>query len=114
MSRKAYNHLTFDQNRALAYLRLRLLDMGFVESILLYGSVVRGEADEESDIDLLVLTSRKLSRYERHQITDLVYDVNLAEGTNFSTLVVDRPSWENGLFSVLPIHKQIAKEGIPV
>ena len=75
--------------------------------------MARGEADEESDIDLLVLTSRQLSRPKRHQITDLVCEINLAEDTNFSTLVVDRLSWENGVFSVLPIREQIAKEGIP-
>ncbi len=114
MSTKSKSHLTAVQKRVLADLRYRLLDLGFVESILLYGSVARGEADDESDIDLLVLTSRKLSRPERHQITDQVYEVNLAENTNFSTLVVDRLAWENGIFSVLPIHEQITKEGIPV
>ena len=102
------------QKRALASLRRKLLDLGWVEAIYLYGSVARGEADQESDIDLLVLTSRKLSRPERHQITDLVYDVNLLEDTNFSTLVIDRPSWEDGIFSVLPIRERIAKEGFPI
>jgi len=114
MSKKKQPSLTSDEKLALANLRRGLLDMSFVESILLYGSAARGEADEESDIDLLVLTSKKLTRPERHQITDLVYQINLAEDTNFSTLVVDRTSWENGIFSVLPIHEQIAREGIAV
>ncbi len=102
------------QRRALAGLRRKLRDVDWIESILLYGSAARGEADEESDIDLLVLTSRQLSRTERHQITDLVCEINLANGTNFSTLVVDRLSWDNGLFSVLPIRQRINEEGIPV
>jgi predicted nucleotidyltransferase len=114
MNKKLYTHLSPDQKQALARIRRRLIGLGWVEAIFLYGSAARGEADAESDIDLLVLTSKKIPRTERHQITDLVCEVNLEENTNFSTLVVDRISWENGLFSALPIHEQIQKDGIPV
>jgi hypothetical protein len=38
--------------------------------------------------------------------------VNLDYDTNLSALVVDRRAWEEGLFSVLPIHAFIEREGI--
>ncbi|HSE84127.1 MAG TPA: nucleotidyltransferase domain-containing protein [Thermodesulfobacteriota bacterium] len=103
-----------NQSRALDELRRRLFDEFNVESMMLYGSVARGEADEESDLDLLVLTSQKLKRPERHKITDLVFEVNLHYGTNFSTLVVDRNTWETGVFSVLPLRDEILKDGIMI
>lgn len=81
---------------------------------MLFGSIVRGEADNESDIDLLVLTSRKLDRTSRHEITDLVFEINLKYNTNFSTLVVDSDTWDTGLLSVLPIRDEVISEGLAV
>ena len=103
-----------NQHQALDELRRRLFDKLDVEGLLLYGSVARGEADEESDIDLLVVTPQPLTRPARHQITDLVFEVNLRYDTNFSTLVVDREAWEIGPLSVLPLRKEILKDGIPL
>lgn len=106
--------LTANQSQALTLIRRGLLEKFQVEAIILYGSVARGEAGDESDIDLLILTRNQLSRLERHQITALVFEVNLEFGTNFSTLVVNRSSWESGQFSWLPIHQQILKDGVAV
>jgi len=44
--------------------------------------------------------------------TDIVFDVNLQFGTNFSTLVVDQESWEAGIISVLPLRNEIIRDGI--
>ena len=83
-----------------------------VKDFLLYGSAARGEAEYESDLDLMIVVSDPISRLKRHEITDIVFDVNLKFGTNFSTLVVDRESWESGLVSVLPLREEIMREGI--
>ncbi len=80
--------------------------------LIVYGSSVRGTADEESDIDLLVVTPEKLERSQRAAITDLVFDANLKHDTNVSALVVDRLSWEKGPISAMPIRQEIAREGI--
>lgn len=106
--------LTQDQQDALGDLRLRLAGKFDILSITLFGSVARGEAEEGSDLDLLIITSRPLPRDVRHQITDIVFEINLRFGTNFSTLVVDRESWDSGLYSVLPLRDEIAREGVPV
>lgn len=105
-------HLTPTQHQTLAELRSKLLEEFPVEEIILYGSVARGEEDEESDIDLLVVTSQVLKRMARHEITDMVFEVNLRYGTNFSTLVIDRASWESGVVSVLPLRDEVLREGV--
>ena len=79
---------------------------------MLFGSIVRGEVDNESDIDLLVLTARKLDLTSRHEITDLVFEINLKYDTNFNTLVVDSNTWDTGLISVLPIRAEDISEGM--
>ena len=106
-------HLTPRQQQALVELRERLSGGFDIEQLTLYGSVSRGEADEESDMDLLIITRRLLHRRIRHQITDIVFEVNLKYDTNLSTLVVDRESWEGGVFSLLPVQDEILREGIP-
>lgn len=106
--------LTPNQNQALTELRRRLFDEFEIEALILYGSIARGEADEESDFDLLILTARPLTRPARHKITNVVFEVNLHYGTNFSTLVVDRRSWDIGAIAVLPLRDEIIKDGIPL
>ncbi|TAL34000.1 MAG: nucleotidyltransferase domain-containing protein [Spirochaetes bacterium] len=83
-----------------------------VETMILFGSVARGDGDEESDADILVLTRRLLTREERHGITDIVFEINLEMGTNLSTVVVDSESWEHGMYSVLPLRSEIRRDGI--
>src|SRR5215510_4469569 len=107
-------HLTPSQDQGLTELLRGLYDQFHVMSVILYGSVARGEADAESDIDLLILTAKPLSCPARHDITDVVFDVNLHYGTNFSTLVIDQHTWEAGVVAVLPLKEAILEDGIPL
>jgi predicted nucleotidyltransferase len=111
---KTLDQISFtpSQDQALAELCQKLHGAFDLHSIHLYGSVTRGETDEESDIDLLIVTKKALPRTIRHQITDIVFEINLRYDTNFSTLVVDQASWESGAFSVLPLREEILREGI--
>jgi predicted nucleotidyltransferase len=104
--------LTSNQYQALTELRQCVGGICAIEQIILYGSVARGEEDAESDLDLLMLTAQPLSRPMRHEITDVVFEVNLRYGTNISTLVIDRHSWEKGPVSVLPLRDEILKDGV--
>ena len=106
--------LTLSQREALAELRHRLSTEFEVDGIVLFGSAARGEAGEESDLDLLIPTKKPLARLARHRITDLILDINLRHETNFSSLVIDRENWERGAASVLPIHDEILRDGVAV
>ena len=101
-----------EQLQALQDLAQRLSHEFDIERLVIYGSVVRSEADAESDLDVLVLTKQPLTRFERHRITDVVFDINLRYGTNVSTLVVDHKLWKTGPISVLPIRDEIRRDGI--
>ncbi len=104
--------LTRTQMQALNEIKKMIRNKFDIENIILYGSSVRGELDEESDIDLLIITKKALSRKIRHKITEIVFEVNLKYETNYSTFVVDHDSWENGPYSILPIHEEIEREGV--
>ena len=83
-----------------------------VERIVLFGSKARGDADPESDLDLLVLTKRPLSWRERDEITDALFEVEMENDVVISTLVASLADWQEGAFSVLPIHEEISREGV--
>ena len=79
--------------RAMASVISEVIKMRFgtaVEDILLFGSVAKGSANPESDIDLLILTKNlpegSLSRLSTH-IHEVVYPIMLASGT-VATMVV--------------------------
>lgn len=91
----------------------RLLKQRFpVEQTILYGSKARGTDDAESDIDLLVLTSRELSWQERNAITDALFDIQLDHDVVISTLVIPTREWREGRFTVLPIQDEITRDGV--
>lgn len=79
--------------------------------ILLFGSKAVGRDDPESDIDLLVLTSRGLSWRERDAVTDALFDVEMEHQVVLSTLVLSEADWDHGQYQVLPIHDEIARHG---
>jgi predicted nucleotidyltransferase len=98
--------------KALAELKERLTALYPVVRLILFGSAARGEMDEESDVDVLVLTNKPLDMKGQDAIVHEVFEINLSHDTNISVLITDLQNWEEGVFSVLPIRKEIEKEGI--
>lgn len=99
---------------ALAELKKRVQEKTAVEKVLVFGSVARGEATEESDLDVLILTEESVSYSEETSIFDIAFFVNLEYDTNISVVVIPKEKWESPVWSLLPLHQAIAKEGIAV
>ena len=97
---------------ALQEARERLAAEFRLDRLVLFGSVIQGTDDEESDADLLVVLAVRPTHHERDRITSLILDINLGHGTNLSELIVDQDTWDVGLVSALPIHAKIEEEGI--
>ena len=83
-----------------------------VADVILFGSKARGDSDPESDIDLLVLTTRPIEWRERHLIIDTLFEIEIEYGVIISIIINTVQEWQDGIFSVLPIHEEISKEGI--
>lgn len=83
-----------------------------VEEVMLFGSKARGDDDAESDIDLLVLTSQPVSWDERKAINNALYEIQLRHDVVISTLITTVTEWNEGTFSVLPIHEEILDQGV--
>ena len=112
MKRLSDLHLSRPIHDALQEAHRRITSEFHVERLVLFGSLARGESDEESDVDLLIVLAEPPTHQVRDRITSLILDINLEYGTNLSELIVDRQTWDGGLPAALPIHKEIEEEGI--
>ena len=86
----------------------------FADKVVLYlfGSVARGDFHRESDIDVLVLISEKLTREIEKEILNIAFSVELDEDVVLGLLIESKSDWQTPLFQAMPIHKVIVEEGI--
>src|SRR5947199_9511320 len=64
-----------------------------VESVTLYGSVARGEAGGESDVDILVVVEKGEAWRIRRSLYELIYTVIAALGVDISLIDVRYEDW---------------------
>jgi predicted nucleotidyltransferase len=113
-TKKTLSSLPLSENERQAVgVARRILRTKFpITQIILFGSKVRGDDDEESDVDLLLLTNRKIAWNERKAIIDALFDIELCYDVVLSPLIVPEQDWNKGTFSVMPIHEEVAREGV--
>lgn len=104
--------LTLREEAALNQLKNDLAAIAQVQSVIVFGSVARGEATAESDLDVLVVVDRELSYAEETAAYDTVYRTNLQYDTNISLVVVDAERWESPVWSRLPLYQAVQQEGV--
>ena len=86
-----------------------------LDSVVLFGSYARGDYDEESDIDVLILVdlpAEELSKY-RAQLDSLCGELLIKYGIVVSAIEKDLTSY-NKYANVLPFYKSIKREGVKI
>ncbi|MDO4310874.1 MAG: nucleotidyltransferase domain-containing protein [Prevotella sp.] len=79
---------------------------------ILYGSEARGDAQPDSDIDLLILVDgNRLDWDTQDRVAGPLYDIELKTGVQISTTVMPRSRWENRPFNT-PFYINVTNEGI--
>ena len=109
---KNANVLSSSQSKAIEELKDRASKRFSIKQIIVFGSVARGEAEEGSDLDVLLVTNNQLSHRERHEIYNQATEIDWKYDTNISVTIVDEYNWQQGCYSVLPIKTEIQQDGI--
>lgn len=69
---------------------------GKIKQVILYGSYVRGEATEDSDIDVLVVVDDSLNPFEvRKSLSDILFDILLENGELISVIAIPESFFKN-------------------
>jgi predicted nucleotidyltransferase len=85
-----------------------------VSKVILFGSKARGDHDEHSDIDLLVIASKLLHWKEEKAIIGALFDIGMEYDVLFSPLFTSVDEWENGIFTEFPVYYEILRDGTVV
>ena len=82
--------------------------------LILYGSVARGEAKKDSDIDLLLLINGPVSFELKRLILRSVYEIELKREVLISLLIKSKEIWETKYAHLTLLYSNIQKEGLNV
>jgi predicted nucleotidyltransferase len=107
-------NLKGNEKKALQELKERLLERFANVEIILYGSKARGDFDEESDIDLLILLDSPVTSNLEEEITHVTYDIELKYDVVFGKIVENKDFWNTPLANAMPLHWNIDREGVLV
>ncbi len=82
------------------------------KGLILYGSMARNQADQASDIDLLVLLGRPFDYFqELSTIIDVLYPIQLES----DRLISAKPaSWDDFERGVIQLYRNAKREGVMV
>lgn len=109
-------HLTPNERASLAAVVDRLVKRygSDLLRVVLFGSKARGDFDEESDLDILVVVRMPDDNYWRHwrEILDLTYGIDLEYDTVSSLLIRDEPDYAQMRAWNLLLNRNIERDGI--
>ena len=84
-----------------------------LKAVILYGSVARGTATEESDIDIMVLvdgTAQELRTFE-DQLSDVSTDISIKYFKVFSIIDISYQEYMRWM-NTLPFYRNVSQEGV--
>jgi len=101
-----------NEKEALSELKSQLKQRIPDAEIILYGSKARGDSEELSDIDILILIDKKVDRKLKEKIVDIRYDIELKYDVVFGLVIENKDFWDSSLANAMPFHKNIEREGV--
>ena len=79
--------------------------------VILFGSRARGDAREDSDWDILILTPKTVTLKVEQAFRHKLFELELEYGQAISTFVYSKADW-NDKHSVTPFYHNVEVEGI--
>lgn len=84
-----------------------------LKSVILYGSYARGDYNEDSDIDIMILldiSDVDIKTY-RHELSDLTYDFNMDYDLDIKPIAKNVTHFKNWM-GIYPFYDNVNREGV--
>lgn len=107
-------HLKKRDKEAIAEFKRQVVDNYSDARFILYGSKVKGEDTEFSDIDILILIKEKVTTSIEQKIFGIGFEVGLCYDVVFGIIVEEGSFWNSPLSEAMPFHWSVSREGIPI
>ncbi|MFZ2631665.1 MAG: nucleotidyltransferase domain-containing protein [Desulfosalsimonadaceae bacterium] len=95
-------------------LKTRLQERVKLHQVIMFGSRARGDAESDSDMDVLVVLNEPVSRQSKKIVSDNAWEIGFDAGILVMPIVVSRDSWENGPDRVSLLARAVREEGMRI
>ncbi len=85
-----------------------------VSGVIAFGSRARGEADQHSDLDVVVVLDEEPDEAVRDYVSDCAWEAGFEAGIVLVPVVFSRSEWETGMIRHSLLGMAIEMEGLPV
>ena len=85
-----------------------------LHQVILFGSRARGDAEPDSDMDVLVVLNEPRTSNVRKIVSDCAWEAGFDAGIVVVPVVVSRDHWENGPERASLLAKAVKEEGVPI
>ena len=80
--------------------------------LVLYGSRARGDAERDSDYDLLILTDGEASLGREDEFRRALFPLQLDFNAVLTVFLYARQTWDSALYRAMPFNQNVRREGI--
>lgn len=93
--------------------KVRTLLGNRVKKIILYGSYARGDYNDSSDVDIMILTDFTFEEIEKYRddISDIAFDIELETGIILSPIIKNIDKY-NEQVNIIPFYTNVQKDGV--
>jgi len=102
------------RNIILSKVKEAVLQLEPSAEVILYGSRARDDFREYSDWDFLVLVDGLVDTARTDRIRRILFDIELETDQVISSIIRSRQDWNSPRYSVVPLHKNVEREGIHI
>ena len=80
--------------------------------VILYGSRARGDAEPDSDWDLLILVDGPVDGAREQAIRHRLYELEWESDEVLCSVICSREDWNSPLYRAMPFHQNVDRDGI--
>lgn len=97
----------------LSAIKNAVLSVDSSAEMILFGSRARGDFNEDSDWDVLVLTTQMVNGTLKGKITEELFPIGLENSAVISPVIVNKQNWVSK-FKGYPLYNAIKREGVRI